>query len=172
MTRSQISHTEYNDYYDRYLSMHAPQTELNSVLEKSSKESISFINNISAPMDYRYQDNKWSIGEVIMHNIDTERVFAYRALRFMRGDMTELPGFDQDLFAVDYKDHAFAKADLIKSFIATRNATIALFENATDEQLCRIGSASGSPMSVRVIPFLIAGHCKHHENVIKERYLN
>jgi hypothetical protein len=44
---------------------------------------------------FRYADGKWTIKEVIGHLLDTERIFAYRLLRISRGDMTELPGFDE-----------------------------------------------------------------------------
>lgn len=171
MVRADLFPTEYNDYYTHYLNLVPARTHIKEVLQASMEESIEFIDKIDKSLDFAYAPQKWSIAHVILHNIDTERVFAYRALRFMRGDQTALQGFDQDVFASDYDNYAFAKADLLKSFIATRNATIALFENATDEQLCRKGMASGNSMSVRVIPFLIAGHTKHHENVIKERYL-
>lgn len=171
MKRSDIPSNEYNPYYEHYLNLIPSATALQDVLENGLIESLDFIASITVNMDYRYEKNKWTIAHVIMHNIDTERVFAYRALRFMRGDQTPLPGFDQDVFALDYGNYAFAKADLIQSLTATRKATIELFKGATQEQLLRQGVASGSPMSVRVMPFLIAGHCKHHEQVIKERYL-
>jgi hypothetical protein len=106
-----------------------------------------------------------------MHDIDTERVFAYRALRFMRKDASVLPGFDQDVFVDALGDLAFAKAELQQSIIATRNATIQLFKNVTEESLKFKGNASGQVMTARVIPFLIAGHNSHHEKVIRERYL-
>ncbi len=110
-----------------------------------------------------------------MHNLDTERIFQYRALRFLRGDSTPLAGFDQDQF-VDALgdlvpiDIGIAKADLKQSFAITRAATIDIFRNATPDQLQFKGNASGKNMTARVIPFLIAGHNKHHENVITERY--
>ncbi|MDP3909647.1 MAG: DinB family protein [Gemmatimonadales bacterium] len=43
---------------------------------------------------YRYAPGKWSVKDVVGHLCDTERVFAYRALRIARGDPTPLPSFD------------------------------------------------------------------------------
>ncbi|PQJ32472.1 hypothetical protein BST92_11275 [Nonlabens arenilitoris] len=172
MTRKELQSGEYNSYYDHYLNLVPESASIDTILQSSLEDTIRFINKIDKPFDTTYATGKWSIGEVLMHNIDTERVFAYRALRFMRGDQTPLPGFDQDVFAQDYSNYAFAKADLINSFKATRNATIDLFKSITAKQLISRGVASESPMSVRVIPFLIAGHNKHHENVIRERYLS
>jgi hypothetical protein len=105
-----------------------------------------------------------------MHNIDTERVFQYRALRLIRGDSTNLAGFDQDVFSNSLKDNAFAKAFLLNSLKVTRASTIAIFKEARLEQMNFIGTANDKKMSARVIPFLIAGHHKHHEQIIKERY--
>jgi len=39
---------------------------------------------------YRYAEDKWSIKEVLVHIVDDERIFAYRALRYARFDKTEL----------------------------------------------------------------------------------
>jgi uncharacterized damage-inducible protein DinB len=44
----------------------------------------------------RCAPGEWTIKEILVHIIDTERIFAYRALRFARNDRTELPGWEQD----------------------------------------------------------------------------
>ena len=41
--------------------------------------------------------------EVIIHILDAERVFAYRALRIGRNDDTPLPGFEQNGYVPFYK---------------------------------------------------------------------
>ena len=171
MIRAAIDPSEYHEYYAHYLNLVPEQANFKNILQSSKEDSIAFIEAIDKPLNFAYASDKLSIAHVILHNIDTERVFTYRALRFIRGDQTALPGFDQDVFARDYDNYAFAKADLIKSFVTTRNATIELFNGVSDKHLLRKGVASNNTMSVRVIPFLIAGHTKHHENVIKERYL-
>src|SRR6185436_7376661 len=48
---------------------------------------------------FRYAEGKWTIKEILMHIVDDERIYAYRALRFARNDKTELPGFEQDDYA-------------------------------------------------------------------------
>lgn len=171
MTIKSITSDEFNPYFSRYIDLNNPDATIEQVLATSLQESVAFINAIDKPLDYRYAPEKWSIAQVILHNIDTERVFAYRALRFMRGDQTDLAGFDQDVFIEGCGDYAFAKAELLQSLTATREATMALYNNMPHEFLTRTGTANGNLMSVRVIPFLIVGHHKHHESVIKERYL-
>ena len=49
--------------------------------------------------EYRYAPDKWSIKQVVGHLSDSERVFAYRALRIGRGDTTPLPSFDDRAYA-------------------------------------------------------------------------
>ena len=48
--------------------------------------------------------------------IDTERVFAYRALVFARNDPTELPGFDQDPYVSNGNFEARTLADLAEEY--------------------------------------------------------
>lgn len=168
--RKDLKSDEYADYYKVYLDLIDPDAELFETLENSLSKSIEFLKKIERPLTYSYAAGKWSIGEVIQHNIDTERVFQYRALRFLRGDSTALAGFDQDLFVESGRSIAFAKAELIKTLSITRENTIAIFKEATPEQLIFKGLASDNMMTPRVFPFLIAGHNQHHETIIAQRY--
>lgn len=121
--------------------------------------------------DYSYAPGKWTLKESIVHLIDTERVFAYRALRISRNDKTPLAGFDQD----DFVPHSAAAGrsgdSIIAEYRATRLATIALYDALTTEQLDRVGTASSAPVSTLAMAFLIAGHEQHHINITNERYL-
>jgi hypothetical protein len=172
ITFDDITREEYPSYYSPYLNLVDSKLDLMTVLEHSLKTSLHFINSIEKPFRFSYATDKWSIGEVLQHNIDTERVFAYRALRFIRGDKTALSGFDQDVFVDSMKGHVFAKAELLKSLETTRNATIELFKNVSEASMKFKGNASNNTMTARVIPFIIAGHNTHHENIIMERYLS
>ena len=49
---------------------------------------------------YRYDKGKWTIKEILVHIIDDERIFSYRALRYARNDNTPLHGFEQDDYAL------------------------------------------------------------------------
>jgi uncharacterized damage-inducible protein DinB len=122
-------------------------------------------------MNYKYADNKWTIKDMLLHIVDAERVFAYRALRFARADNTNLPGFEHN----DYVDRSNAnyrsKSSLLNEYNAQRASTIQLFTNFTEEMLLQTGIASGNPMSVRALGFVIAGHEIHHCHIIKKHYL-
>jgi len=120
---------------------------------------------------YRYAKGKWTIKEILAHLIDDERIYAYRALRFARNDRTELPGFEQDNYALESKANIRTIESLLKEFAAVRRSTIALFDSFDGEVLERSGVASGNVMSVRAAAYHIAGHELRHINIIKERYL-
>ena len=122
-------------------------------------------------LSYRYAAGKWTIKEILAHIIDDERIYAYRALRFARNDKTELPGFDQDNYALHSGANERMIESLLHEFAAVRNATIALFESFDEQVLTRKGIASGNVMSVRAAAYHIAGHELRHVNIIRERYL-
>jgi hypothetical protein len=118
-----------------------------------------------------WAEGEWTIKEIVLHVIDTERVFAYRALRFARKDTTELPGFDQEIYAANSGANARSIEDLLEELTAVRMATLALFNSFGDEVWTRSGLSNGHKLSVRSALYQIAGHKLHHINSIKENYL-
>lgn len=121
--------------------------------------------------DNVYAPGKWTIKEQLQHIIDTERVFAYRAMRIARGDTTPLPGFDQDDYnqMIDANGRKFN--DLLKELRATRKSSIWFFRSMDKTALLREGTASAMTMSPLLLGFLMCGHIVHHEQLIEERYL-
>lgn len=120
---------------------------------------------------YRYAPGKWTMKEVLNHLIDDERIFAYRALRIARADSTDLPGFDQDLYARTSDANGRDIETMLDEYAQVRRSTIALFESFTDEMLLRRGTADGRPVTVRGLIYHLAGHEQRHLNIIRERYL-
>ena len=102
---------------------------------------------------------------------DAERIFAYRALRFARGDRTPLPGFDEKLYAPAGNFDARPLADLATELAAVRRATLALFGGLDAATLERRGPANQHEISVRALAYVIAGHERHHVAILRERYL-
>ena len=171
MRTSQLEQNEYPPYCVTYFQA-AGEVELVEELEICLHDFIRFVQNL--PMDkfdYRYAEGKWTIKEIIQHIIDTERIFAYRALRISRNDKTPLPGFEEN----DYVDNTDAKnrsiQDFLTEFSAVRHSNLLMFKSFSDEQLRRIGIASQHEVSVRALGFLIIGHMKHHQKIFIERYL-
>ena len=121
---------------------------------------------------FRYAAGKWTIKEIVKHLSDDERIYAYRALRFARGDRTELPGFDQDAYTPEARANRRTIDDLLGELATVRAATLSLYAGIEDDLLVRTGVASGNVMSVRAIAYHIAGHELRHINIIRERYLS
>jgi hypothetical protein len=120
--------------------------------------------------DYRYAPGKWSIKEIVGHLCDTERVWAYRALRIGRGDTTPLPGFDDQSYVPEVRAGERTLASLASEWGDVRRATLSLFLNLPAAAWDRRGTASDSPISVRALAYIIAGHVGHHFEVLEERY--
>jgi len=119
---------------------------------------------------YAYAAGKWTVKEVLGHIVDTERVFAYRALVFSR-EAIELPGFDQDVYVAKATFNSRSLVDIANEFKAVREASIYLCRSFSDGQQTQKGIASGNPVSVRALAYLIAGHEMHHIKILKEKYL-
>lgn len=172
MKPSQLNPSEYATYYASFISKLSEEYTLIEELEISLHRFIKFVQNI--PMDkfdYRYAEEKWTIKDIIQHLIDCERVFSYRALRIARNDKTELPGFEEDDYAIQANANKRSIMELLTELSAVRHSTIYLFKTFTEKQLLQIGVASNNAISVRAIGFVIIGHQNHHQQVFEERYL-
>jgi hypothetical protein len=105
------------------------------------------------------------------HVNDTERVFQSRALWFGRGLEGPLPSFDQILGARGARADEISWAAHVEDFRAVRLATMTLFRNLPEDAWMRSGVASGNPVTVRALAYIIAGHAAHHRSILEERYL-
>jgi uncharacterized damage-inducible protein DinB len=163
---------EYAPYTIMYIGLLPDDGLVLQHLEENLKATEDLI--LSLPVEklaYRYAEGKWTIKEILVHIIDDERIYAYRALRFARNDKTELPGFEQDDYALHSGANARDIKDILKEFATVRRATISLFEGFNNQALTRAGVANGNIMSVRAAIYHLAGHELHHINLIRERYL-
>jgi len=161
---------EFAPYYDRYISL--VEGDVLAAMDVQSQE----LNKMFAGMaeekgKYAYQTDKWTLKEVISHLIDGERMFAYRVLRISRGDETPIEGFEQDGYIENANANTRTFAELLEEFDLQRRSNMLLLRNLSDEASLRIGTASDNPVSVRALVYIMAGHVKHHINILNERYL-
>jgi uncharacterized damage-inducible protein DinB len=163
---------EYAEYYSRYVSL-VPEGDVVATLERQLDDVLALLRSIPEEKEtYRYEEGKWSIRELVGHVADTERIFAYRALRFSRGDRTPIEGFEQDDY-VPTSGHADRSlASLVDEFEYIRRSTIALLAPLSDEAWARRGVASDNEVSVRALAYIIAGHVAHHIGILRSRYLD
>ena len=162
---------EYVPYYHRYVERIA-SPDIVGVLARQADEEVAFWKGIpEEKARHRYAPEKWSVHEVLNHVSDTERVFVYRALWFARGFETELPSFDQDVSSRAARADACAWTNVVEEFRAVRSGSLAFFRNLPADAWSRRGVASGNPVTVRALAFIIAGHASHHREVVASRYL-
>ncbi|MDX1619059.1 MAG: DinB family protein [Balneolaceae bacterium] len=161
---------EYGDFYQGYIDQVGSGNVI-EILKNQMQLTYTLINSLSYEQShYRYAKGKWSVLEVIGHLIDAERVFAYRALRFSRNDDAELPGFDQDQYIDESNYNSRSKQSLGNEYRAVRNASVHLFSGFTEGMLMRKGVANEALFTARSIPFIIAGHERHHLALLKTNY--
>jgi uncharacterized damage-inducible protein DinB len=160
---------EHDPYYRRYVDL--VDGELVPALEGGLAAWLPLVRGLDDDRArHRYAPGKWSVKEVLGHVADTERVFAYRALRIGRGDGTPLPGYDQDVFAAGADFDARPLSERIEDLEAVRAATLSLLRGFGAEALARRGTANERAISARALLWIIAGHERHHAAILRERY--
>ena len=158
-------------FYKNYV-MHVQEADLLDALKSSNTLATQLVQSIPETMgEYRYAPEKWSIKELLCHMMDTERIFAYRALRFARNDATPLSGFEENDYAPQANAHARTLSQLVNEMIALRRTSLDLFAGFTPEMLQRKGTANNNVIAVVNLGYVIAGHETHHRFVLSERYL-
>ena len=162
---------EYAEWYAGYVSR-VPAGDVVSTLRDQLPETTALLRGLDPSRTTSgYAPGKWSIRDIALHMADTERVMSYRALRIARGDTTPLASFDENVYAPAASANARSMDSLLAEFEAVRRATIALLDGLPAEAWARGGTASGKPVTVRALAWIIAGHERHHLAVIRERYL-
>ena len=162
---------EYAPYAITYIDLVPQDGLLIKYLQDNLQSNREFIRTFPPEkLALPWQPGEWTIKEILVHILDTERIFAYRALRFARNDATALAGFEQD----DYVPYSGANArdieTILEEYTAVRQATLAFF-NSLDEAACaRAGLVGGNRVSVSALAWMITGHENHHINSIRENY--
>jgi hypothetical protein len=163
---------EYAPYYERYIALVDGNNILAALDEQRRQTVLLLCGRDEADGDFRYATDKWSANEVIGHVNDSERIFAYRALRIARGDRTPIEGYEQDDYVRNSGCANRTLPDLVEDYIAVRQATLSLFRNLDEAAWLRRGIANKNEVSVRAVAYIIAGHELHHRRVLEEKYFS
>jgi uncharacterized damage-inducible protein DinB len=170
MTRPDLQNVP--PFYMTYVKL-VKDEDLLEAMTKSSKVTLQLIRSIPETKgEFRYEPEKWSIKELLCHMIDTERIFAYRALRFARNDKSPLAGFEEKDYAPEANAHNRSIQDIANEMEHVRLTSIDLYSSFSEEMLARTGKANNTEVSVLNLGYIISGHETHHRNVLVERYLN
>jgi hypothetical protein len=162
--------SEYAPYYGKYISL-VPGADILTALDAQRRQTMLLLSGRDEEEgNFRYAPEKWSAKEVLGHVCDTERVFAYRALRIARGDQTPLEGFEQDDYIKNGPFGRVSLAEVIDDYIAVRRATLTLLRNLDEAAWMRRGIANKNEVTVRALAYTIAGHELHHRRILEEKY--
>lgn len=163
--------SDFEHYLKNYLKK-VPDLRLLESLEHSRKLVVNLYQEMAPEKTlYRYADDKWTPKEMLLHLIDSERIFCTRALRFARKDKTVLPGYDHEAFVKESQANERDLSSLLEEYNAQRQSSIFLFKSLSKEMLQRKGNANGLVVSVAALGLIISGHELHHVQILEERYL-
>ena len=162
--------TEYSTFYKGYVSL-VPETDILAALTDQPGE----LRRLAAPLygdreTYCYAPGKWTVRQVFSHIIDAERVFGYRAFSIGRGEKQPLPGFEENDYVASSDAANRNLADLVDEFALVRESNLVALRRLDDARWKQLGTASGWPVSVRALAFIMAGHARHHIGVLHSRY--
>jgi len=161
---------EYAPFYARYVAL-VPEADILAVLEQQIEEIRRLAASVPPEREtWRYAEGKWSVREVLGHLVDGERVFGYRAFCFSRGETAPLPSFDENQYVAATRHGAIPLRDLVDELALVRRSNLVVLRRLEPSQWTRVGTASGHPVSVRALAWVMAGHPRHHVNILRERY--
>ena len=157
-------------YFAEYMNFQAHE-HLFEVLQNQSAEIIQLFESLSsAQAAFSYAEAKWSLKALLGHMVDTERIVSYRVLAIARGEKIDLPGFDEKEYQLASEYETQDLSAILAQYKATRTATTLLLQSLSQKQWDQMGQANGKRTSARAWAWMIAGHEKHHLNVIHARY--
>jgi uncharacterized damage-inducible protein DinB len=163
--------SEHDAYYSRYIDL-VPEGDILAMLDAQLADTIALLSGVGEERaGLAYEAGKWTLKEVLGHMIDTERIFAYRALRIARNDPTPMEGFDQDPYVQNANFTGVRLAVLMNEFRAVRQSTLFLLRSLEPQAWNRSGIANGKAITVRALAYLTAGHELHHRAILRDRYL-
>ncbi len=162
---------EHAAYFQKYIDL-VPDGDFMEVFGENLRQFAGFFHQIPADkIDFSYAEGKWTIKEVVMHLIDTERIMAYRAMTFLRNDLCNLPSCDEDLYAANADVTNRSLESLITEFSLLRQSHFYLFQNISDAAAQRVGTVNNRSISPQALAYIMIGHVLHHIKIVEERYL-
>ncbi|MEO0405291.1 MAG: DinB family protein, partial [Bacteroidota bacterium] len=156
----------FDEYFKYYIGKVKHQT-LSTAFQQSYDEMNHLLKLVEEQekWGHSYAEGKWTVGQLLLHIMDTDRIMGYRALSFSRGESLELPGYDHETYAeksnfMDYDVHRFKE-----EYLVNRRSLELMFANFSKEMMSNSGSMNGRVLHVEGVGYLICGHQQHHVEV-------
>lgn len=158
-------------YFENYIKLVKHESVLGAMVD-TKNEMLELMRSINPNLEnYAYAPSKWTVKEVLIHCMDTERIFSTRALGFARGEAQKALSYDENIYAPNSEAQLRTLNDIAEEYDAITNSTICLFKSFSEKKLAARGEMPSGWGTVNAIGFTICGHSIHHMNVLKERYL-
>lgn len=162
---------EYSEPHAEYVSL-VPEEDILAAIAEQSTDTQKLLATVDeAKAAYRYAEGKWSIKEVLGHIVDAERIISYRLLAIARGEVSPLPGFDENAYVENADFDSWKLGDLAEHYAVVRRSNIVLLRNLPDAAWDRRGTANGFSVTTRGLAWSLVGHERHHVKVLRDRYL-
>lgn len=162
--------TEASPYYATYIAL-VPDGDILATLQQECSTLHALL--VDVPDDIATAvpaAGEWSIKQVVQHLNDAERLFAFRALWFARGEVAALPGMEPNPWVSNTEANTRTMRDLLDEAAHIRATTVTLFAQLDEAAWQRAGIASDVSINVRALAWLIAGHELHHQRSLREVY--
>ncbi len=161
--------TEYAPGFGEYVAL-VPEGDVVQFLETQLAELLGVLQGMGeAEAMAVHAPHAWTIKQAVGHMTDCERIFGYRALRIARNDVTPLPPFDQNRFMQFSNFNRWPVEALAGEFELVRRGHIALFRHLDEAAWLRVGVVGGHAATTRAFLYAIAGHAKHHLDILHKR---
>ncbi|GAA5027956.1 hypothetical protein GCM10011506_15600 [Marivirga lumbricoides] len=157
-------------FYNKYVN--TIKGSIHQVLEDQLTHVDKFLNTLTEDnLNYRYAEGKWTLKEVLLHCLDVERIMAVRALMISRGEQTNLPGFNENVYVENTRSQHISLNHIITDFRLVRESNLSFYSMLHETLHNLNGKMDNHTVSVASLWYIIAGHWNHHLTIIKERYL-
>jgi hypothetical protein len=163
---------EYPERYERYVAL-VPEHDIAGALIDQLQRTEAWLRSIpSQQMHHRYAPDKWTLGEVVGHVLDTERLFGFRLLSIARGDPTPHAVADEELWMRHSEFDRYFFEALKDEFVMVRQSHVSMLRHLPVAAWDRCGPVGGTNVSVRALGYTMLGHERHHWNIVRTRYLS
>lgn len=159
------------EYYQNYIRESGDKSLADALQQHLRGFDTLLKSRPDADWDFAYAPGKWRIRDLVQHVLDSERIFSYRVLCIARGEKVNLPSFDENLYAENALGLDRKPSAMLEELNILENASRALFESFGPKQLAAKGLANQIELTPEEIGRIMIGHARHHERILKERYI-
>nr|MBS0038340.1 DinB family protein [Saprospiraceae bacterium] len=162
---------EHSPFYQPYIDALAGENPLESLKTDLDYQIDLLDNSPGLKLDYKYEFNKWTLRQLIIHLIDTERIMSWRILAATRGDQNNYSGYDQDLYARATANDQRKWVELRKEWKVVRKSTRLLISSLQEGDWQKSICIDENEISVRSLLHIICGHARVHFKIVQNKYL-